>query len=139
MHAKDILYHMSCYKVFACRRQLDCLERNVLEKEDDTRDGPYFKAFEKLTFRMEEQLAADADSIWNMSDLCSKVTNLLEEEDICGTKYQSHLLKSRLLQHFRKKQAFNRQRRRNAAEYVFSSAVNAGPLIERCFELDIEA
>ena len=82
MHAKDILYHMSCYKVFACRRQLDCLERNVLEKEDDTRDGPYFKAFEKLTFRMEEQLAADADSFWNMSDLCSKFINLLEEEDL---------------------------------------------------------
>ena len=107
LHAKDILYHSSCYKAYTSPRQLHGLARKEVEGEDTETEteSPYARAFKKLAHKIEESLAANMDSVWKTAEL-SRV--FLGEEGVDGSTYQTHLVKTTLTEHFKERLSFHR-------------------------------
>ena len=132
--ARDILYHISCYKNFTSPRALQLIiEKKVAEEDaESSESGAEIRAFEKLVDYVEENIIKRPESVTNISDLCSKYVECLNDEGISLVSYRAYLLKARLVNRFGDVLTFHRPRKRNLSEYVFSSNVPPGPLINKC-------
>ena len=73
------------------------------------------------------------------AELCQECRTFLEEEGVDGSTYQTHLVKTRLTELFKEHLSFHRLPKKNEAEFVYSSSVNPGPLIEKCYQQAAEA
>ena len=134
MWAKDVLYHRSCYQSFTSPSSLNKLLRSALDDEDRQQNkNAQGRAFASLCKFVEDEIIACPDTVTDISKLCRKYVQFLNDEGIDGViSYRSYLLKTRLLEHFGDALTFHRPQKRNLAEYVFSSNVPPGPLVEKC-------
>ena len=135
LHAKDVLYHASCYKDFTCPRQLDLLLQKELESEVDV-DSPQKRAFSKLVGIMEKRFQDDNNCVMSLGRLTGLFKELLQEEGVDADNFRAFLLKARLVKHFGDALSFHRPRKQNESQYVFRTSVNPGPLIELCIQLE---
>ena len=87
-------------------------------------------AFEKLAEDVENAIKTQPSTVMSMSELFSVYKGHLEEEGVSADNHRGHFLKSRLIRQFGDRLPFHRPCRRNETQYVFSSAVPPGPLIE---------
>ena len=132
--AKDILYHVLCYKVFTSPRALHLImEKEMAEEDagDDLREAKT-RAFAKLTAYVEQNVIEQPETVTNMADLCSKFVECLNDEGVSLVSYKTYMLKARLANHFGEALTFDRPRKRTLSEYVFNSSVPPGPLIDKC-------
>jgi hypothetical protein len=133
LHAKDVLYHPSCYRDYTSPRQLDLLAKKELFREEDSSEGsPQQRAFERLVKDVDEKLLGDTTSVMSLSELCTLYKAYLQKEGLVAENYRSHSLKAWLLRQFGSRLSFHRPERRNMAQYVSSSVAPPGPLIELC-------
>ena len=144
LHAKDILYHPSCYKNYTSPRYLELLIKKEIEEEEEKErnangPSPHEQAFLRLAKEVEEKVLCDTSSVTSLSDLCSSYRAYLQEEGVEVEIYRADKLKVRLVKHFGSQLCFHRPQKRNESQYVFSSAVPAGPLVERCLQLEAAA
>ena len=133
--AKGILYHPSCYKDYTSPKALGRLGKQAYLKEE-VDDRPQERAFSRLVKEVEETVLADNSTVTDLSQLRAKYNGFLHEElggeaEAC----RGDVLKARLREHFGDKLSFHRPHRRNQAQFVFSSNVNPGPLIEQCMKM----
>ena len=63
----------------------------------------------------------------------------LHDEGVAVESDQADKLKVRLLRHFRSQLCFHQPQKRNESQYVFSSAVPPGSLVEHCLQLQAAA
>ena len=71
----------------------------------------------------------------DIAELTCKYVQFLSEEGVEGiTSYRAFLLKTRLLRHFGEALMFHRPHKPNVDEFVFSSNVSPGPLVEKCVQ-----
>lgn len=107
LHAKDVMYHMSCYKNYTCPRHLGLLSQRQVAMEDQNDDQsvasqadpashPHNTAFQRLAQFMEMKFDADSNCVMNLTDLCQKFKELLGEEGVIVSSYKSPLLTSRI-------------------------------------------
>ena len=61
-----------------------------------------------------------------------KVCGILNVEGVETTTYRACVIKARLLAHFGNALIFHRPKQRNVCEYVLSSSLSPGPLVEKC-------
>ena len=125
LHAKDILY-----LYYASPRRLDLLVKKELRAEEVDATRPHQRAFLRLAGKIEENMQVDPSFVTSSSELLSEYKGFLHEEGVEETSYLSHLLKGRLSKHFANQLTFHRPQRKNEAQFVFSSKLSPGPLIE---------
>ena len=87
-------------------------------------------AFEKLAEDVENAIKTNPSTVMSMSELFNVYKGHLEEAGVFADNYRGHFLKSRLIRKFGDRLTFHRPCRRMETQYVFSSAVPPGPLIE---------
>ena len=80
------------------------VEQEDTETETESR---YARAFKKLAHKIEESLVANMDSVWKRAELCQEFRMFLEE-GADGSTYQTHLVKTRLTEHFEERLPFHR-------------------------------
>ena len=129
VHAKDVVYHNSCYKDYTSPRRLELLIKKQLDAE--TTDSPHKQAFERLAQDVEKDILGEILSVMCLSSICSTYKNYLDEIGVSADWYLAHVLKTRLTRHFGNRLSFHRPQKRNQAQYVFSSAAPSGILLER--------
>ena len=146
LHAKDILYHRSCYKQYTSRQNLKLVcERKTRVGDDcsspDTSSSPetsspHERAFARLAWMIDDWIEKDTNCLMKLTSLCTKYVELLAEEGENVASYRGDQLKRRLLEHYGERLRFHRPFSRSEAHYVFSAEVQAGPLIEKCMKLE---
>ena len=67
LHAKDILYHSTCYRNYTSPRELELLLQKELDTED--RRSPHQVAFEKLAEDVENAIKTQPSTGMSMSEL----------------------------------------------------------------------
>ena len=129
LHAKDVLYHASCYKKYTSTRTIGRLANKRVAEETDDSLSPQRRAFLRLVKDVEKTVLLNTSSVTNLSQLCAQYM-YLNDEGIESESCRGNFLKARLQQHFGDRLAFHRPHRRNQAQFVFRSDVAPGPLIE---------
>ena len=135
VHAKGIMYHTSCYKIYTCPRQLALLSNSENKVELEMEDTQQQRAFFKLAEIVEKKFRDDINTVMSFANLTNVFKNLLEKEGVDTETFKAHHLKVKLMQHFGDRISFHRPHKRNEAQYVFSRLIDPGPLIERCLQL----
>ena len=100
--AKNIFYHVLCYKVFTSPRALHLIvEKEMAEEDagDDLREAKT-RAFAKLTTYVEQNVMEQPETVTNMADLCSQFVECLNDEGVSLVSYKTYMLKARLANHF---------------------------------------
>ena len=88
------------------------IEKEVTEEDaGSSESGAKIKAFEKLVDYVEENIIKRPESVTNISDLCSKYVECLNDEGISLVSYRAYLLKARLVNHFGDVLTFHRPRK----------------------------
>ena len=83
LHAKDVMYQMSCYKNYTCPGHLGLLSQRQVATEDQNDDQsvasqadpashPHNTAFQRLAQFMEMKFDADSNCVMNLTDLSQK-------------------------------------------------------------------
>lgn len=130
--AKDIQYHASCYASYVSQRALEqLLKKDVAEEDAEDSAGAKQRAFASFAMYVAEHVI-NSETVTNMIDLCCLFVEFLRKEGIDVSSYRTCLLKARLKEHFGDVLTFHRPRKRTVTEYVFSSHISAGPLVEKC-------
>ena len=131
--AKDILYHRSCYTSYVAPRALQQkLEKDLAAEDKADHASATETAFHSLTVYFVKNIINCAETVTNMSDLCSLYVDFLRQHGVEVSSYRTCLLKARLVRHFGNQLSFHRPQKRNVTEFVFSSAVAPGKLVEMC-------
>ena len=78
-----------------------------------------------------ESILDQPETITDIADLYAKYVSCLNA-GVQVVSYHAHLLKARLRRHFGDAFTFHRPKKRTLCEFVFSSAVPAGQLVEKC-------
>ena len=82
LHAKDVLYHPSCYKDYTSTRALELLAKKQVREEGE--ESPQWRAFLRLARDVEETVLLDTSSVTNLSSLCTQYNAYLSEEGVEG-------------------------------------------------------
>ena len=100
--AKDILYHVSCYKVFTSPRALHLIVGKEIAEEDAGDDllEAKTRAFAKFMAYVEPNVIEQPKTVTNVADLCSKFVECLNDEGVYLVSYKTYMLKARLANHF---------------------------------------
>ena len=127
------LYHYtSCYKKFVAVRSLQQIVDMEVDNEDEILPEVNQKTFAILAQHIVESTLDQPEMITDIADLCAKYVSCLNAEKVQVVSYHVHLLKARLHRHFGNTLTFHHPKKRNLCEFVFSSAVPAGQLLEKC-------
>ena len=87
VHAKDVVYHNSCYKDYTSLKRLELLMKKQLDAE--TMDSPHKQAFERLAQDVEKDILREIPNVMSLSSLCSTYQNYLDEPGTSATDCHS--------------------------------------------------
>ena len=113
-------------------RSLQLLVNKQVDDEDKELVGAGERAWKTFVAYVTTTIIDQPETITNINVLCTKYVECLNAEGIIKEIYRADHLKSRLKRHFGDDLTFHRPKKRNVCEYVFSSSVPAGPLVEKC-------
>ena len=84
--ARDILYHISFYKKITNPRAMQLIiEKKVAEEDAGSNESSVkIRAFEKLVDYVQENIIKRPESVTNISDLCSKYVECLNDGYLSG-------------------------------------------------------
>ena len=96
------------------------------------------RAFSKLVEFIQQRFANDENCVMSMTRVDTFVRGAARREGIETENNRAYLLKTRLIHQLQLGDtiSFHRPHKRNESQYVFSSSVNLGPLIERYLQLE---
>ena len=101
------------------------MKKEVEQKDTETEtESPYARAFKKLAHKIEESLAANKDSVWKTAELGQEFRMFLEEEGVDGSTYQTHLVKTRLTEHFKERLSFHRPQKKRRKLSLCTAAMS---------------
>ena len=80
LHAKDVLYHPSCYKWYTSTSDLErCAAKHV---KNEPKDGPHHRVFMKLVKDVEGTILKDTSSVTDLSQLREQYNTYLIDEGV---------------------------------------------------------